>query len=156
VRVTAIAWDGHTLACDSLLTDGSDQFHTVKIFRLKDGRLFGGAGHAGYIGRVLEWLGNGSKPKDRPDCAKFDSAEFSGLLIDDRCCFMLDTYLAPIPVVGKCAAVGSGASHVMTLMTAGYKAPDAIRFVILHGLADGVGGEVQTLSLSGRKPRKSS
>jgi hypothetical protein len=44
----------------------------------------------------------------------------------------------------------------MTLMTAGYNAPDAIRFVILHGLADGVGGEVQTLSLSGRKPRKSS
>ena len=149
--MTAVCWDGTTLACDTLLTDGSDQFHTVKIFRLKDGRLFGGAGHAGYIGRVLEWLAHGSKPKERPDCTKFDTAEFSGLLIDDGCCFMLDTYLAPIPIVGKCAAIGSGASHVMTLMTAGYPAPDAIRFVILHGLADGVGGEVQTLTVERKK-----
>ena len=149
--MTVIAYDGETLACDSLMTDGSDQFHTLKIFRLKDGRLFGGAGHAGYAARILEWLGNGSKKKDRPDLSVFSKGSFEGLLIDEGCCFMLDAYLAPIPIVGKRAAVGSGASHAMALMAAGYSAPDAVAFIISNNLADGVGGEVQSLTLKKRK-----
>lgn len=152
--MTVICWDGVTLAADTLMTDGSDKFDTIKIFRLKDGRLFGGAGHAGYAARILEWLGNGSKPKERPDFAMFPKGSFEGLLIDGSDCFMLDGYLAPIPVTSKWAAIGSGASHALTLMAAGYTAPAAVEFIIKNNLADGVGGEVQFLSAR-RKPRKS-
>ena len=149
--MTVIAWDGKTLAADTLMSDGSDQFQTIKIFRLKDGRLFGGAGHAGYAARVLEWLGNGSKKKDRPDLATFAKASFEGLLIDGCCCFLLDGYLAPIPVSGNRAAIGSGASHALTLMATGLSAAQAVQTIIDKQLADGVGGEVQTLTLSKRK-----
>ena len=153
--MTVIAWDGTTLAGDTRLSDGADNLTGIKIYRLPDGRLFGGSGHAGYIARVLEWLGRGSKPKDRPDCSKFDRGSFEGLLIDGGHCFLLDTFLAPIPITSPRVAVGSGASHAMALMAAGMTAPEAVQTIITRQLADGVGGEVMTLALTKRrKPRK--
>lgn len=105
---------------------------------------------------MLEWLGRGSKPKDRPDCSRFEGAEFSGLLIDGKCCFLLDTYLAPIPIAGRYAAIGSGSSHCLTLMTAGYSATAALKFVIDNQLADGVGGEILTLEVRAKKGKSKS
>lgn len=153
--MTVVAWDGVTLASDSQMCDGADRFHTIKVFELKDGRLLGIAGHAGYAARVLEWLGNGSKKKDRPDFSVFAKGSFEGLLIDGGCCFMLDGYLAPIPMTGKHAAIGSGASHAMALMSTGMTAPQAVAHIIQNNLADGVGGEVQSLTLKKRKAGKS-
>ena len=152
--MTVIAWDGATLASDTRCGDGSDNSEIVKIWRLQNGYLFGGAGDAGFCSLVRHWLersvakmGKGDPP-DLPKTYGDGPPTFAGLLIrPDGQCFILDQYLGPIETLGGPQAVGSGASHALTLMKTGHTAEQAVATIIREQLADGVGGRVLTLSL---------
>jgi hypothetical protein len=154
--MTVIAWspDTLTLASDSRCADGSDNTPVRKIWRLRNGYLFGGAGDAGFCSLVRHWLeksaarlGHADAP-ERPEIYGNDPPSFIGLLISpEGTCFILDHYLGPIETLGGPQAVGSGASHAMALMRNGMDSAQAVRRIIEQDLADGVGGETQTLTL---------
>ena len=150
--MTVIAWDGKTLASDSQMTDDCGITSCSKIFTLSNGSLFGGAGMAGYVSLVRDWLLSGAPSKSRPDCAKYEGAWFGGIIIRGGECYALDAFLSAIRITAPHYAVGSGAAQANALMAAGFTAEKAVAFVIQNNLADGVGGEVQTLQL--RKRRK--
>jgi uncharacterized protein YoaH (UPF0181 family) len=152
--MTVIAWDGKTLASDSMMTDDCGVTSVTKIWRLKDGRLFGGAGSAGYVALVRDWLMTGGNLKTRPDCARYEHAYFGGILIQHGECLALDGYLSTMKITAPHYAIGSGAAQVNALMASGMTSEQAVRTVIEKQLADGVGGAVQTLALHRRKPRK--
>lgn len=150
--MTVIAWDGKTLASDSQMTDDCGITSVTKIYELPSGGLFGGAGMAGYVALVRDWLLGGAKPKNRPDCSRYEDAWFGGILIDPKGkCFALDPFLSVIPITAEHYAVGSGAAQVNALMAVGYSADKAVAIVIEKRLADGVGGDVQTLALKRAK-----
>jgi hypothetical protein len=133
------------------MTDDCGQTSVTKIWEISRGRLFGGAGSAGYVALVRDWLFDGAKNKTRPDCAKYEGAYFSGILICPDGCYALDPFLSTMKITAKHYAIGSGAAHALALMSAGMSAPQAIAHIVKHELADGVGGEVQTLSLRAKK-----
>jgi 20S proteasome alpha/beta subunit len=153
--MTVIAYCDGVLASDSRCSDGADNGEVQKIWRLRNGYLFGGAGEAGFCALVRHWLERSAgkdRPKDRPEIYGQEPPCFVGLLIrPDGQCFILDHYLAPIEALPGPQAVGSGASHALTLMRVGYSAEQAVRAVIEKQMADGVGGAVQVLSLKARR-----
>lgn len=159
--MTVIAWhpDTLTLASDTRCADGSDNGEVRKIWRLRNGYLFGGAGDAGFCAAVRHWLERHARSKNPPDPPKVygDGPPcFVGLLIrPDGQCFILDHYLAPIETLGGPQAVGSGASHAITLMRNGLDSIGAVNRIIEQQLADGVGGRTQSLTLKKRKAGKS-
>lgn len=159
--MTVIAWcpETRTLAADTRCADGTDNGEVRKIWRLRNGHLFGGAGDAGFCAAVRFWLERNAKnpaaAPDRPPMYGDAPPSFIGLLISPSGqAFILDHYLAPIETLGGPQAVGSGASHALTLMRNGLNSAQAVRRIIEQQLADGVGGEVQTLTLR-RLKRKS-
>ena len=154
--MTVICWDGKTLASDSRMTDDCGITQCRKIYRLTNGSLFGGAGDAGYCALVRDWLCSGANIKTRPDRSKYEHACFGGILISPNGdCSGIDPYLASIPISAKCYAIGSGAAHALALMSTGMTSGQAVAHIIAHQLADGVGGEVQTLDLLRRRKSKS-
>ena len=155
--MTVIAFDGVTLASDSRCTDGADNNEVRKIWRLKNGYLFGGAGEAGFCAAVRHWLeisiGRKRSP-DKPSIYGDTLPTFAGLLIrPDGMCFLLDPHLAPIETLGGPQAVGSGASHAITLMRNGHSAASAVKTIVDQQLADGVGGAIQTITLRRKRAR---
>lgn len=153
--MTVVAWDGHALASDSMMTDDCGVTSVTKIWRLRGGRLFGGAGSAGYIALVRDWLMLGGNLKNRPDCARYEQAYFGAILIQDGQCFALDGYLSTMKITAPHYAIGSGAAHANALMATGMSAELAVKTIIDGQLAEGVGGAVQVLTMKGRKSRKS-
>lgn len=151
--MTVIAWDGKTLAADSRMTDDCGHTSVTKIWRVPGNRLFGGAGQAGYVSLVRDWIFDGAKNKNRPDCSRYEDAYFGGILICGGECFALDPFLSTMKITAKHYAIGSGAPQALALMSAGMSAPEALAHIIKHELADGCGGDVQTLTLNKRKEK---
>lgn len=145
--MTVIAWDGKTLASDSQMTDDCGVTSCSKIFEIGKDCLFGGAGMAGYVALVRDWLMSGAAAKHRPDCAKYEGAWFGGIIIKGGECFALDSFLSAIRITAPHYAVGSGGAQANALMSTGMTAPQAVAHIIQNNLADGVGGQVQTLVL---------
>lgn len=154
-----IAFCDGVLASDSRCSDGSDNGEIRKIWRLRNGYLFGGAGDAGFCSLVRHWLERHAKDPsaaDRPEIYEGVIPSFAGLLVSPAgVCFVLDHYLAPIETLGGPQAVGSGAPHALALMKTGLSAEQAISRIIEQQLADGVGGAIQVLTLNKRKAGKS-
>jgi hypothetical protein len=160
--MTVIAYRDGVLASDSRCADGSDNGEVRKIWRLKNGYLFGGAGDAGFCAAVRHWLERhartiGKASADHPKVYGDCPPSFIGLLIrPDGQSFILDHYLAPIETLGGPQAVGSGASHALTLMATGMSAEQAVSTIVDKQLADGVAGRVQTLQLRAKKGKSTS
>jgi len=153
--MTVIAYRDGVLVSDSRCSDGADNGQVRKIWRLRNGYLFGGAGEAGYCALVRHWLERSvsliaaGKSPERPEIYGQEPPSFIGLLIrPDGQSFILDHYLGPIETLGGPQAVGSGASHALALMATGMSAEQAVQIIIDKQLADGVGGETQVLRLN--------
>ena len=149
--MTVIAWDGDTLASDTLCTgldDGTMQGD--KIWRTPSG-LFGGAGDDPAIEIVRLWLMSGSRLKNRPPSFG-EGVEFSGLLIaPNRDVFFIDKNILPVRYRPQRFAIGSGQQAALALMAVGLTAPEAVKTIIEKQIVSGVGGEVQSLTLKKRK-----
>lgn len=153
--MTVIAFCDGVLASDTRCADGLDNTEVRKIWRLKNGYLFGGAGDAGFCNLVRQWLDKGADMSARPQVYGDQQPSFSGLLIrPDGQSFILDHYLGPIETLGGPQAVGSGAPHALSLMKTGMTAEQAVVTIIEKQLADGVGGRVMTLALKRRQKTK--
>ncbi len=119
--MTTVAWDGCTLAADTRITEGTLIQRGQKLFRLSDGRLFGGAGDLESIHVVVEYLE--SEADDKPDGLE----NFTALLIDtDGRAWRLESRLVPMPVLGPYAAIGSGQPYALMAMELGRSAREAV------------------------------
>lgn len=151
--MTTVAWDGMTLAADTLaVTCESIRTYCQKVFRLPDGRLFGSAGGLSDGIAVRDWL---SGDRDQ----KPDVEDFTGLLVElDGRAYKLEDDLTPMPITEPIyRAIGSGAHLAMAAMHLGHTAKQAV------GLAREMdvytGGEIDAVSLvpapsKARKPKK--
>jgi hypothetical protein len=150
VRVTAIAWDGHTLAADTRCeTEDGAIVYGTKIWRTPRG-LFGGAGDDVAVGMVLTWLRLGNSKRHKAPVFAADT-EFTGILVERSALWLIDKNVSPVRYFQQKTAIGTGGPYAIALMATGLSARESVQKIIDDRLAPGVGGEVQTLTLKKRK-----
>jgi len=120
--MTTIAYDGKTLAADTLVTSGSLAFgHTRKLHKLTDGRHVALCGNMALEPEILAWLnGKGEKPVLDAD------EEIGGLLVDKKgnafeVSGSLRLHPACVPWAG-----GSGEHIALAAMALGKTAVEAV------------------------------
>lgn len=114
--MTTIAYDGHELAADSMVSLGSIKYTTRKLVRLKDGGLLGAAGKTVEISRLVRYL-NGENDT-RP---KIPSVHAIHVHPDGRV-FLYAQGIDDEPVLDRFVAVGSGGDIALGAMEAGKSA----------------------------------
>jgi len=144
--VTTIAWDGKTLAADTLGAIGEClRVCYTKIFRLDDGRLFGGAGNYEDVLAVRDWLNKDSEKKPRV-------TGFAAILIGrDGTCARLEDRLVPLPIVERWHACGSGRDFAIAAMVCGLSAEKAVDLAMQLDVWSG--GTIDALTLEEGGPR---
>jgi hypothetical protein len=116
--LSTVAWDGRSLAADRQCC-AHFKTRARKIFRLSDGRIFGGAGVFEQVLAVRDWLQDGgAKPEGLN--------EFSGILIESGTAYRLEEKLIRDRILERCHAVGSGAPFAITAMALGKTAREAV------------------------------
>lgn len=139
--MTTIAWDGTTLAGDSLGDRGGLKFTVQeKVFRLPGVGLFGASGNWTDVLAVRDWLAGGDKPSSLD--------EFSGILIhfDGRQELIAKNMLRhPVPMIPF--ALGSGRDFAIAAMLCGKNARQAVELAC--GLDTYSGLPVTGITLAG-------
>ncbi len=132
--MTCVAYKDGILAGDR---QGNGSFlQTVeKIFRLPDGRRFGGSGAAEQVREVRDWLAEGG---DKPA----DLDNFNGILIDGPRVYRLECRLILVPILEPFYAIGSGACYAITAMALGQSAEQAVEIAARFDPDTGGGVEV--------------
>lgn len=120
--MTTIAWDGRTIAADRRL--GGWQTAN-KLFRLRDGTIFAGAGRMDDVAEVLAWLQGGRKPDDKPEIEPDDS-EFFIVQPDGKAYWLTTPFLRSVKIEDQFYAIGSGAEFAIGAMRAGVSAKRAV------------------------------
>lgn len=124
--MTTIAWDGTMFAADRMLDNGGLKSNVVKVFRLPDGSVVGGAGDSILIRKRIDWLKNGAVDTDFPHSAKDDqSASLLRVLSDGKILLYMDDYL-PLPIEDAFYAIGSGRDFALAAMLLGESAKKAV------------------------------
>jgi hypothetical protein len=118
--MTTIAWDGTTLAGDTLGVIGETvKIMVHKLFRLADGRLYGGTGEWQEVLAVRDWLTHGGEKPHLED--------FAGIVIDKIMrCWRLEETLIFLPILEPTHAIGSGRDFALAAMALGCTATDAV------------------------------
>lgn len=143
--MTTIAFDGTTLAADSLCHAGGMRLGAVtKLWRMPDGRLFAGCGDTAIVELVRQWLENGQDPARRPTI--LHEQGFNGLLITPAqprqnrtppLIHQLDEHLAPMDIASPFYALGSGREYAVAAMAAGASAAAAVDIAIRFDVYSG-------------------
>lgn len=139
--MTTLAFDGKTLATDSLITqDGVRVGLQSKITKVRNGVLaIAGSLEDGMA--AAEWLDNQDLPKPTLDA-------FVGLLLlDDGAVVELNEKLTPMPITPPWAG-GSGWQIALTAMTLGKTAPEAVAASIKLDIFSG--GDINTWTVGER------
>lgn len=138
--MTTIAWDGQKLAGDTQGNCYGMKARAEKVFRLHDGRLYGGSGEYQHVLAARDWLNGGDRPKFESD----DS--FAALLVSlDGSCSRLEKCLVEMPVYESFAACGSGMDFATAAMHFGKSAREAVE--VACALDVNTGGDVLVLEL---------
>jgi ATP-dependent protease HslVU (ClpYQ) peptidase subunit len=128
-----------TLAADRQ-SYGTYKTRSRKLWRLRNGILFAGAGVIEQILAVRDWLEDETQTK--PD----GLSEFTGILIDPNgTAFRLEEKCIRDPILERFHAVGSGAPFAVTAMWLGKTAREAV--LIAARFDPRTGGGVDTLIL---------
>lgn len=140
--MTVIAFDGESLACDSLANISGIRATTKKIFTTGN-LMYGGAGDQYAVTNMVEWIKAGAVISMFPESQKGD--DFARFMVIDKDKRILIYEKSPHPLVmeGKRMAIGSGADFAMTAMYLGMSAHDAVGIAI--ELCESCGGEIQEL-----------
>ena len=137
--MTIIAWDGKTLASDSLTVGGyMRQNGRKKIFTLNNGAVVGLAGDDEQTMLALEWLNN--QGGDKPDPSKL--CNISIIMIKNDISYELYELLM-MDESGSPIAVGSGSCYAMGAMLHGATAEESVEISIK--LDFNCGGEIQSM-----------
>ncbi len=145
--MTTIAWDGHTLAADSLHQCGNWKYFlpNKKIIRVLCGEeevLVASAGEVEAGEKFIAWVRAGMPEGAKPDIAK--DADFAALVVMGGTAMKVETGLVPFEVQSP-HALGSGRDFALAAMYLGRGAAEAV--AVACALDMGTGGEVQAESL---------
>jgi hypothetical protein len=110
--MTTAAWDGRTLAADTLGVQSNLKRKTSKVFRLKDGNLFAGCGEYDDVLSAREWLENGGSTPEG--------------------CFRVEHSLLRQPIAEPFTAIGSGRDFAIAAMYLGKSAVEAVDIACLY------------------------
>lgn len=136
--MTTVCWDGETLAADRQCC-ASYKTRARKLWRLPDGRLFGGAGVFEQVIAVRQWLEEGGA---KPD----GLLDFTGILVEPSgAVYRLEEKLMRDRIFERCHAVGSGAPFAITAMHLGKTARESV--LIAARFDPRTGGGVDFLKL---------
>lgn len=125
--MTTIAWDGHTLAAESLITEGSMRVgYMNKIIRLNNGGYVAGAGLTHVSQMVADWM-NGKREapseKELKDSIIFYIDSMGKAWIYDQ------TVSAAMPAQKK-DACGSGSAFARVALEMGATAEEAVKIAM--------------------------
>lgn len=130
--MTTVAWDGKTLAGDTLASDEFGSLRFTKIFKIdrfvSEGAteqvLLGCAGSIELTVLIRDWIASGMSPDEKPSFGA--RMEFNGMVIhkDGRIEFM-EEMLTPIILHNTFYAIGSGARYSLGAMEMGATAAEA-------------------------------
>jgi ATP-dependent protease HslVU (ClpYQ) peptidase subunit len=133
--MTTIATDGRFMAGDGLVSDHCDTIvasDAQKVFRLKDGRVVGGAGNRADVTAWVDWLDAGKEG----DCP-ISGDRFSGLILNvDGSVLWVDHKGREQDTPTPCA-VGTGQDYAYGAMEAGASALEAVEIACRRDLYSG-------------------
>lgn len=139
--MTTIATDGLSMAGDSLVTAGKEVVgYTVKVVRLKDGRIVGTSGCCFQTVKFVEYLENpkGKKPE-------FEGDEFSALILNtDGTVDYMNKEFVPVRYLTP-MTIGSGDGIALGAMLAGKSPVEAVAIAITRDTCSG--GDIVSLSI---------
>lgn len=143
--MTAICWDGKTLAADKQASYGTMICTVTKIFRV-NGLLVGGAGEVPFVLAMVEWVRNGRKVEDFPLDQKGKDDWQPLLVIEaDGTPSLYERTPFPVRYEQQQIAIGSGREYARAAMYCGKSAREAIE--VACALDSGCGNGVDVLSL---------
>lgn len=147
--MTVIAWDGNTLAADSMVSDGYLAGRSVKLteHRRKGRRyLMAGTGTSRAIRAVRHWFITGADPKNFPKVAMNDDDFSRFIVVDCESATVRDYQSTHIPCIERAVpfAWGCGREAAMGAMAHGATATQAVETACK--LIKGCGGPVVSLS----------
>lgn len=144
--MTIIIWDGTTLAADKRSVVGGTPITITKIFRLKDGRLFGGAGIAAAANAMHNWIEQGADPDKFPELQK-DKDDWSRVIVIDLDKKVYEYERTPYPSLIESLpyAIGSGKDAALTTLWLGHTISEAINMAARVDIDCGNGTDFLTL-----------
>lgn len=146
--MTTIAWDGQSLASDSLCVNGHIASATMrKIGRGPGGELAGAAGDAGFNRQFIAWVESGRHgPSPEPKLDKNDCTDFGFVVLTDGNIELHEN--AGVSIVrAPFYACGSGRDVALGAMAHGATAEQAVQAAISLDIYSG--GEITVLTREG-------
>jgi ATP-dependent protease HslVU (ClpYQ) peptidase subunit len=144
-NLTCIAWDGKTLAADKLADNAGLKLTVTKIYRLKDGSLFGYAGIA-LLGLLMkDWIEAGCNPADFPEVQKDKDEWGTCVVISDSGARVYQRFPIAITFEDKQLAFGSGRDYALAAMHLGKTAREGVEIACIFEAGCGNGVDVLTL-----------
>lgn len=122
--MTTIAWDGRTLAADSMTTGAFTVHNHVKIINV-GGDLIGFAGGVQCGEAFFAWYRAGC-PTEKPELED----DFEGVAIRKGKCYFLSKSLVMVEVKTKKYALGAGAQFAVAALHCGKTAVEAVKIAI--------------------------
>lgn len=151
--MTAIAWDGKTLAADKRAGSAAGFTSvTTKIFALNDALVaISGTLHVGM--QMVAWYKAGANVDEFPEAQIEDETRCGFTVIDKNGkCYSYENSPYPIHNTGKFYADGCARECAMTVMYLGFDARRAVE--IACELNSGCGNGIDTLTLDDLKKKK--
>ncbi len=144
--MTTIAWDGRTLAADTLGTISGfrSQFPTEKIVS-RGSMAFGLTGYGGLINAWIEWYQAGADPANTPKHGFSDNDTGNFIVFRDGVALVF-SHLCPYPLKeGAPWGWGSGGEVALGAMLHGATAEQAVAHAMSRDTRSG--GAIQTIDL---------
>lgn len=144
--MTAIAWDGRSLAADRLANTGGLRGSVTKIFRAGE-LLVGGSGDFAFVLAMVGWVQRGRDPAAFPEHQK-NKDDWQPILVIEKSApiQLYDRTPFPVRFEQRSIAIGSGRDFAMAAMYLGRSAKEAVEVAI--ALDVGCGGPVDVLELA--------
>lgn len=148
--MTTVAWDGKTVAADSLITYSNGSCvpgeRANKIRELPGGRLFAGAGNTLEINMAYDWLAGGMKDPKPP------VTDFCALIVSRNGATWINEKLYPHVLTSRYFAIGSGEDYASTAMELGKTAAQAV--AVAMKFDRNTGGQIKTAAPNDKPKRK--
>lgn len=150
--MTTVAWDGTTMAADSL---GNFCGRRVQVWKVRRVYLPGPPGSfvlVGYAGNeavgeaMIEWIAGGRDASQRPRLQDEDAMSCHVLEVDPHGTCWLHTKGGRSRITDRFLAVGSGSDYATAAMALGKTAEEAVELAIRFDVNSG--GPVQTVSFA--------
>lgn len=137
--MTVIAWDGTTLAADKRAVNNGLPRTVTKIFRLKNGDLFGACGDLSYCLQMLQWAQDGMRadtfPKEQRDKDDWQTC----VVIIKGVLHLFERTPYPLVFEDNIYACGSGRDFATAAMHLGKSAREAVEVACLFDTGCGNG-----------------